>query len=192
MARISLAPRPSLVYRFVRWYSKRAYGRTMDPLKAMAHHPKALWGTVRYEQSIARWNTLDHELKALAVMASAAAIGCSWCMDFGYWKHHESGMDPRKLEDVPVWRESAVYTPLERDVLEYAEAVTTDPYALDDSLADRLIGRLGEEAFVELTMMVAVENLRSRFNAAVGLTSQGFKESCALPRTGSERTPTSS
>ncbi|MFD4829099.1 hypothetical protein ACFWPV_04445 [Streptomyces uncialis] len=46
---------------------------------------------------------------------------------------------------------------------------------------ERLVTRLGEAAFVELTAMVAVENLRSRMNAALGLTSQGFKDSCEVP-----------
>ena len=34
---------------------------------------------------------------------------------------------------------------------------------------------------VELTMIVGVENLRSRFNSALGLASQGFSESCRVP-----------
>ena len=40
---------------------------------------------------------------------------------------------------------------------------------------------LGDEALVELTMMVAIENERSRFNAALGLVSQGFSATCQLP-----------
>ncbi|MFC7303614.1 carboxymuconolactone decarboxylase family protein [Streptomyces monticola] len=180
MARISLTPRRTLFYRVVEWYSKRTYGKVMDPAKASAHHPRLLWGQLRFEQSVAKWNKLDADLKALAVMASAASIGCSWCMDFGYWENHERGMDPKKLRDIPLWRESDAYTDLERDVMEYAEATTANPPEVTDELAARLVDRLGEPAFVELTMMVAVENLRSRFNAAMGLTSQGFKESCDL------------
>ncbi len=45
-------------------------------------------------------------------------------MDFGHWENAERGMDRRKLHDVPVWRDSDAYTPLERDVMEYAEAMT--------------------------------------------------------------------
>jgi len=41
---------------------------------------------------------------------------------------------------------------------------------------------LGDEAVIELTMMVAIENERARFNSALGLTSQGFSAQCALPR----------
>ncbi|MFM9371223.1 carboxymuconolactone decarboxylase family protein [Streptomyces sp. Da 82-17] len=180
MARISLKPRNTVLNRFVQWYSRKAYGKVMDPVLASGHHPKLLWSQLRFEQGVGRWDKLDPDLKALAVMASAASIGCSWCMDFGYWKEHGRGMSERKLRDVPVWRDSDAYTDSERDVMEYAEAMTANPPEVSDELAARLVGRLGEPAFVELTMMVAVENLRSRYNAALGLTSQGFKDSCDL------------
>ncbi|MFE0099712.1 carboxymuconolactone decarboxylase family protein [Streptomyces sp. NPDC059009] len=182
MARISLAPRRTLFVRAVEWYSKRTYGKVMDPTMAMAHNPRVLSTYARFEMSLKKWKKLDPELKALAVMASAASIGCSWCMDFGYWENHERGMSPQKLRDVPAWRDSDVYTPLERDVMEYAEAMSATPPTVDDDLAGRLLSALDEAAFVELTEMIAVENLRSRTNAALGLTSQGFKDSCDIQR----------
>ncbi|MEU7137479.1 carboxymuconolactone decarboxylase family protein [Streptomyces sp. NPDC046261] len=135
----------------------------------------------RLEWSVARWNKLDPGLKDLAVMASAAAIGCSWCMDFGYWESRRRGLSHEKLRDVPRWRDSEVYTPLERDVLEYSEAMTATPPAVEDELVERLRRCLGEAALVELTAMVAVENLRSRMNSALGLSSQGFKDRCEIP-----------
>jgi alkylhydroperoxidase family enzyme len=181
MARVSLTPRRTIFFRVMEWYSKRTYGKVLDPGRALAHNPRVLRSDLAFERSVAKWNALDPDLKALAEMAVSASIGCSWCMDFGYWVSRERGMAREKLLDVPCWRESEAYTPLERDVLEYAEAVTATPPAVRDELADRLRDRLGEPAFVELTAMVAVENLRSRINSALGLTSQGFKDSCDLP-----------
>lgn len=181
MARISLTPPRTRLFRLVEWYSKRTYGKVLDPLRALAHNPRVLWSDVRLEQSVAKWNRLDPDLKALAEMASAAALGCSWCMDFGHWLNRERGMDPRKVQEVPVWRDSDVYTPLERDVMEYAEAMTATPPTVDDAMVARLRDRLGEPALVELTAMVAVENLRSRINSSLGLTSQGFKDACEVP-----------
>jgi alkylhydroperoxidase family enzyme len=172
------------------WYSKRAYGKVLDPGKALAHNPRVLWADLQLERSVAKWNKLDPGLKALAEMATAASIGCSWCMDFGYWVSREHGIAHEKLADVPCWRDSKVYTELERDVMEYAEAMTATPPAVDDELAARLVGRLGEPAFVELTTMVAVENLRSRINSALSLTSQGFKDSCDVPGAARQTTST--
>jgi alkylhydroperoxidase family enzyme len=124
---------------------------------------------------------LDATLKALAVMASAVTIGCSWCMDFGYWVSTEQGIDPAKVRDVPQWRESTVYSDLERQVMAYAEAMSSTPLTVTDEMVAGLRGELDDAALVELTMMVAVENVRSRFNSALGLTSQGFKDRCELP-----------
>jgi alkylhydroperoxidase family enzyme len=181
MARISLDPAPTPLIRLVRWYCRRTYGKVLEPVMAAAHHRQVLIATSRLEMSAARWKKLDPGLKSLAVMAAASAIGCSWCMDFGYWEFRTQGMPHAKLHDVPNWRESDVYTPLERDVMEYAEAMTATPPTVEDDLVERLRGRLGEARLVELTTMVALENLRSRTNAALGLTSQGFKDSCDIP-----------
>ena len=116
-----------------------------------------------------------------AELAAAARIGCSWCVDFGYWVSTRKGIDPAKLRDVPRWRDSEVYTDLERRVLEYAEAATATPPAVTDEMVADLRRHLDDAALVELTMMIAVENQRSRFNTALGLTSQGFKDRCEIP-----------
>ncbi len=181
VARISLDPPVTPVYRLVRWYSRRMYGAVLDPGAAMAHHPRMLFGYLRFEQSVTKWRRLDPTLRDLAQLAAAARIGCSWCMDFGYWESTRHGVDPQKLRDVPRWRDSDVYTDLERRVLAYAEAMSADPVAVTDEMVTDLRRDLDEAQLVELTMMVAVENTRSRFNGALGLTSQGFKDRCELP-----------
>jgi AhpD family alkylhydroperoxidase len=186
MSRIPLDPPRTLLYRLAEWYSTHVYGTVADPLAAMGHNPRVLMTDARFETSVARWKRLDPTLKSLAEMASSATIGCSWCMDFGYWMAHGRGVDPVKLREVPRWRESDVYTDLERDVLAYAEAMSTTPLTVTDEMVAGLRRQMDDAALVELTMMVAVENERSRFNSALGLTSQGFKDRCEL----ADRTPT--
>ncbi|MFC5909614.1 carboxymuconolactone decarboxylase family protein [Streptacidiphilus monticola] len=182
MSRISLTPRRTLFYRAMEWYSNRTYGKVLDPGRAMAHNPRVLWADLRFEQAVAKFDKLDKVLKELAVMAASARIGCSWCMDFGYWDAHQLGIPQEKLRAVPMWREqTGLFTELERSVMEYAEAMCETEPAVTDEQAERLVKLLGEPAFVELTMMVAVENLRSRFNSAMGLRSQGFADHCEVP-----------
>lgn len=170
--------------RLVAGLSRRLYGEVPDNAHVLFHNRKVLLATVSHERRIATWDALDPHLKIYAVMASAVTIGCSWCLDFGYWTAHEDGLDLDKVREVPRWRESDVFTDLERDVMEYAEAMTATPPTVTDELSTRLRERLGTSALVELTMMVAVENERSRFNAAAGLSSQGFSEVCELPLAG--------
>ena len=160
---------------------RRLYGEVPDNAYVLAHDRKVAWSVFGFERKVARWDALDPHLKTFAVMASAATIGCSWCLDFGYYSAHQDGLDLDKVREVPRWRESAVFTPLEREVMDYAEAMTATPPQVTDEMSDSLREQLGTAALVELTMIVAVENERSRFNAAAGLASQGYSDVCELP-----------
>ncbi len=108
-------------------------------------------------------------------------IGCSWCLDFGYFMAHNDRLDLAKIREVPRWRESDVFTALERDVLEYSEAMSVTPLTVTDDMVANLVEQLGAPAVVELTQMIALENMRSRFNSAAGLQSQGYSDVCELP-----------
>ncbi len=181
MARIPLDPPRTLTYRLTEWYSRRRFGAVAEPAAAMAHNPRVLMSDARHEMSLEKWHALDPTLKDLAVMASAVTVGCSWCVDFGYWVTVSEGIDPAKLRAVPTWRDSDVLTDLERRVVEYAEAMSTTPMGVTDEMVAGLRRDLDDAALVELTTMVAVENSRARANSALGLHSQGFRDRCELP-----------
>lgn len=182
MARISLNPPRTPLLRFVEWYSRRMYGGLLDPAKALGHNSRVLYAELRFEQAVAKFRKLDPVLKELACMTAAARIGCEWCMDFGYWDGHRLGIAAEKLRAVPAWREHrGLFSELELVVMEYAEAMCETEPTVSDELAAKLLDLLGEPAFVELTVMVGVENLRSRVNSALGLRSQGFADQCAIP-----------
>ena len=180
-ARVPLEEPKGLLGRAMSYYSRRKYGQVLDNGLAMLHNRRVMISDVRFELSVARWNKLDPQLKALAVMATATQIECSWCLDFGYYEAHSNGLDTGKIAAVSNWRDSTVFTDIERRVLEYAEAMTATPPQVTDEMAEALRTDLGNDGLVELTMMVGVENLRSRFNSALGLASQGFAESCRVP-----------
>lgn len=162
-------------------YARRTFGEIPDGLYVYFHHKPLMKAVVGFEGKVAKWDALDPTLKSYAQLASAGVIGCSWCLDFGYFKAHDEGLDLAKVSEVPRWRESDVFTPLERDVLEYAEAMTATPPTVTDAMVARLVEQLGTPAVVELTQIVALENMRSRFNSAAGLQSQGYSEVCELP-----------
>lgn len=181
MARIPLTHRRTPVLRLAEAYSRRRYGAVLDPGLAALHNKKVLMALVGFESKVARWNALDPTLKALAVLASAAEIGCTWCTDFGYWESRNRGIDAAKLSAITDWRSADVYTDDDRAVIAYAVAMTQTPPSVTDEMVEDLRTRMSDAALVELTAMVALENQRSRTNSALGLTSQGFKELCALP-----------
>jgi alkylhydroperoxidase family enzyme len=113
-------------------------------------------------------------------MATAGLVGCSFCLDFGYFHAHNEGLDVNKAREVPRWRVSDVFTPLERDVMEYAEAMTQTPPTVTDELSARLLKPLGPAALVELTAFIALANFMARSNVAMGIESQGFSAACDL------------
>ena len=179
--RIPKAPVTGLYGRFLTAYARRTYGQVPDGVHVYFHHKPLLRAVLGFEGKVTRWRELDPHLKSYAQLASAAVIGCSWCLDFGYFLAHDEGLDEAKVREVPRWRESDVFTPLEREVLGYAEAMSVTPPTVTDEMTASLVDQLGAPAVVELTQMVAIENMRSRFNAAVGLQSQGFSDVCELP-----------
>ena len=180
--RIPKATITGLYGRALSAYARRSWGQVPDNAYVLWHNKKVMKAVFSFEQKVAKFDALDRDLSVLAQAATAATVGCSWCLDFGYFAAHSKGLRVDKLKEVPRWRESDVFTPVERRVLEYAEAMTVTPPEVTDQMAEALRSDLGNEAFVELTMMVAVENERSRFNSALGLTSQGFADRCELPR----------
>jgi alkylhydroperoxidase family enzyme len=181
MARISLDPPRTLAYRAAARFSMRRYGKVVDPGAALGHNMQVTCSYGLFELQVARWRKLDHGLKDLAVMAAAAKIGCAWCMDFGYWESTmQHNVPADKIRSVPAWRDSDAFDELERLVLAYAEAMTDTPPTVNDEMVERLSEHLDEAELVELTAIVALENMRSRMNSAFGLTSQGFENRCEL------------
>lgn len=184
MAHVALIERPrGLVPRLAVRYSRRKFGEVVvDPALAAAHHTGVLIAMGALETAAERgWKRIDPHLRWLVTQASAGEIGCSWCTDFGYYEGHQRGFDPAKVRDVPRWRDSDVYDDRERLVLEFAEAATATPAEVSEELARRLRGHFADDEIVELASWVALENFRSRFNASLGLTSQGFSDRCELP-----------
>ena len=180
MARISRDPPRSVTVRVGEWYSRRRYGDVLQPGRVMAHNPRVLKTYVREELSAKKWSAVPAELKLLAVLSAAAAIGCEWCVDFGYWQAMTDRIEPAKIRDIARWRDSAAYTPLERAAIDYAAAMSNTPVTVTDESVTRLREQLDEAQLVELTMIIAIENQRARFNLALGLTSQGFSDRCEI------------
>jgi alkylhydroperoxidase family enzyme len=171
-----------LLQRYAWRFSRRKFGRVVDPVRVAAHHNGVLMASGAVETVVEkRWTSLDPHLRWLAVQATSGAIGCPWCIDFGYYEGMQSGFAAQKVRDVPRWRESDVYDDRERAVLAYADAASQTPAAVSEDVVAALREFLNDREIVELAGWVALENQRSRFNAGLGLVSEGFSDACAVP-----------
>ena len=86
----------------------------------------------------------------------------------------QAGADEDKIRQVPTWRESSLFSDVERAALEYAERMTITGEKVTDELWTRLRSHFSESQMVELTAAVALENFRSKFNVPLGVEAQGF------------------
>ena len=164
----------------VKRFSKKLLGRVPEPLGVYWHNRAVLKANMGMGAKAQKWDACDPSLKSFAHMAVAAQIGCSWCLDFGYFQAFNEKLDIDKAREVPRWRESTVFTPLERSVMGYAEAMTMTPPAVTDEMFAELLEQLGNAAMVELTAFVAVSNMNARGNVALGIESEGYADSCEL------------
>jgi alkylhydroperoxidase family enzyme len=171
-----------VVARLARVYTRRRFGRIVEPTAAASHHAGVLVAMGGLETAVQLgWRKLDPTLRWLAIQVTSTRIGCSWCTDYGYYEGMHDGIDPAKVRAVGSWRSSDLFDERERVVLEYAEVATGCPAEVTDDIASRVRSQLSDAEFVELAAWVALENFRSRFNAGLGLRSQGFSESCEVP-----------
>jgi alkylhydroperoxidase family enzyme len=164
----------------VKHFSKRTFGKVPESLGVMWHNVPVLKASMGFGQKVQKWDQCDRSLKSFAHMAVASYIGCSWCLDFNYFMAFNEGLDVERAREIPQWRTSEVFTPLERDVFEYAEAMSSTPLSVTDELAARLLAQLGAAGLVELTSVIGFANLTTRGNVALGIESEGFAAACEL------------
>ena len=179
-ARVTQAEITGVYGALVKRFSRRVLGEVPDALGVMWHNKQVLKTSMGMGQKAKKWNACDEDLKSFAHMAVASLIGCTWCLDYGYFEAHNAGLDEAKARQIPRWRESDAFTPLERDVLEYAEAMSQTPPTVTDELSARLLEQLGVAALLELTAWIGLANMNARGNVALGIEADGFASACGL------------
>jgi len=169
--------------RMAQMASRRRFGQDLGPIDAMAANNKVLMGYGFFESFLERANKMDESLKHLAVMKTAAMVGCEWCIDFGSMLHRLDGLDVERLKHIDDYATSPAYSDDERAAIAYANAMTTDPHAVTDEQVADLRTRFGDAGVLELSYQIGVENMRARMYSALGITEQGFSsgDACRVP-----------
>ena len=179
-ARIPAAEITGFKGALIKRFAKKNLGQVPSSLGVLWHNQKVLMSMTGAGGKVQKWDACDEQLKSFAHMAVAAQVGCSWCLDFNYFEAHNKDLDMEKARQIPRWRESEVFSPLEREVLAYAEAMTTTQPTVTDEMVASLRAQLGEAALVELTAVIGFANFTTRPNVALGIESDGFAAACGL------------
>ncbi len=185
MTRIDAVPKRKagplvrLIYRL----SKRELGRDVDPVGVYAHAPRLLLGYGAFEKATAKEQRVEERLKVLAETKAAAVVNCEFCCDIASSIAREAGVTEQQLLAMPHYSDSDQFTALERLVLDYATAISRTPTSVTDELFAALREHFDERQMVELTNVIALENMRARFNSAFDMTPAGFSDGmvCVAP-----------
>ena len=131
-----------LAYFFTRRQFARLTGRETEretermtvPLKMYTHVPGLLRGVAGLEQATAKLHRLDERLKYLAELKAATLTHCEFCIDLGSQVVRRSGLSDEQLLALPSYRTSALFTDLEKLVLDYAVGMSRTPVEVPDAL----------------------------------------------------------
>jgi AhpD family alkylhydroperoxidase len=100
--------------------------------------------------------------------------GCRFCVELNSATLLQRGVDLEKVNALAAWRQSTLFGDIERIALEYAEEVTLRSDAIDEGLIEQLRRYFDDDAIVELTGLIAFQNLSGKFDSALGVPPQGF------------------
>ena len=85
--------------------------------------------------------------------------GCSYCVDLHTTESRALEEDQQKLDCLPVWKESQLFTVREMAALDWAESVTNISVAVNiEDKMEMLLDHYTELEVVDLTFIVAVIN----------------------------------
>ena len=186
MARIpAVAPHDAgFLIKLAYWYANRRFKAVPEPFAVIANHRKLFVAEIIAETAAEKASTvLPANVRGLAVYRVAWTIGCSWCVDFGSMMLRLGGLDIDRLKEIGDYTTSPRYSDDERAAIAYADAMTATPTEVTDEQVADLERRFGRAGVVELTYQIALENMRSRMNSALGITAQGFNsgDACRVP-----------
>jgi len=166
------------------WNQKRKYGAILQPGLLWARVPKlfaavaVLYGTLDRKSS-----PLSPVLRSLVTVRVSQINWCRFCVDINSATLAKRSGSMEKVEKLAQWKESDIFDEKEKVVIEYTEAVTYSDQQVTDELMQRLKAFFNEDVIVELTGLIAFQNLSSKFNSALDVPPQGF---CELPSDNSD------
>jgi uncharacterized peroxidase-related enzyme len=149
----------------------------LKPALLWARSPRVFLAMSAFYGAIDRKSSpLAPALRSLVMVAVSQRNSCRFCVDLNSAMLAERAGSMDKVGALSSWRTSPVFSDRERAALEYAEAMTSAAEVSDD-LFTRLRQNFDEDAIIELTALIAFQNLSSRFNSALDVPAQGFCES---------------
>lgn len=161
------------------WKQHRTYGQLLKPALVWARVPKLFAAVaVLYGVLDRRSSPLSPILRSLITVRVSQLNWCRFCVDINSSVLARRAGSMAKVDALEKWRDSELFSDQERAVLDYVEAMTCSDQQVSDEMVVRLRDWFDDDGIVELTGLIAFQNLSSKFNSALDLPPQGF---CQIP-----------
>lgn len=165
--------------RLLLWLQRRKYGEVLKPGLLWGRSPRVFLAMAGLYGAIDRKGSpLDPVLRSLVTVRVSQMNGCRFCVDINSATLAQRAGSLDKVRALADWHGAQIFDERERVALEYTEAMTAAGVPVSDVLFARLRRNFDDDAIVELTALIAFQNLSSKFNSALGVPAQGF---CDLP-----------
>lgn len=158
---------------------RRKYGQVLQSALLWGRSPKLFMGVAVLYGMIDRASSpIDPALRSLVTVRVSQVNDCPFCVDINSATLLKRGVGAEKVEALQAWRQSQLFDERDKAVLDYAEAMTRSDLRVDDTMIERLRAHFDDDGIVELTGLIAFQNMSSKFNSALGVPSQVF---CRIP-----------
>ncbi|MBA3536092.1 MAG: carboxymuconolactone decarboxylase family protein [Tatlockia sp.] len=157
------------------WHQKRKYGQALEPSLIWATIPKVfislacLYGALDRKKS-----PLSPELRSLITVRVSQINRCAFCIDINEATLIKRAGSEEKCVHLEKWQQSSLFSLSERAALDYAENITYSGKHPDDECFNQLKLHFSEQEIIELTALIAFQNMSSKFNSALEIEPQGF------------------
>ncbi len=154
---------------------KRKYGQLLQPALVWARRPLlflavgGFWGAINRRSS-----PLPAALRQWVQVYVSRLTWCRFCLDLNASFLLDHPDNRARLEALDHWEESPLFSPAERAALAWTRAMSGTGCQTNDSLHQQLQEHFSEQQIMELTALIAFQNMSARFNAALDIPAQGL------------------
>lgn len=164
------------------WYARlflanqrRRYGRELEPARLWARTPKVFAAlSLLYGALDRRSSPIEPALRSLLTVRVSQLNWCAFCVDINAATGLKRGISEGQLAELNDFEISSRFDERQKAALAYAEAMTRSERSVDDALMARVRTYIDDEVLIELTALIAFQNMSSKFNAALNVAPQGF------------------
>lgn len=161
------------------WLQKRHYGEILNPARLWGRKPVLFYLVAGFFGFLDRQSSpLSAELRSLVCVRVSQLNDCAFCVDANGLKLAQRCGCEEKALALAQWQQSDLFSEQEIAVLTYLEAMTITGRKVTPEMIAHLQPFFDDDSLIELTALIAFQNLSAKFNTALDVPAQGL---CHLP-----------